>query len=696
MSDITANVVVSMPSQLFTMPRSFKAVANGKIYIGQIDTDPVNPSNQIQVYLENEDGSHVPVSQPLIINAGGYPVYNGQIAKFVTVQGHSMAIYDASGVQQFYFPNVLKYDPDQFEVRLAGNDGINLVGGSDVYVYVANGVDDSSGIASASAIAVSKNASLKIKGIAKVVSPTNIDAQISYTEKQIFTIDSKITLNGRYALPDWFGDVKGAVDAAINAMPSGGGIIHCLNKTYKENGYMFGSTPKFIGKDNIWIRGSGNPRTSSDYKSLESGTVLQGTYLIWANNVTITDCGFDSGYSFVGSEYAGTPVIGVTEGLLCTYPDAATQASGTVKTGLRVNNITTLAYNSTFPVHSFIVSEGYSGSVITNVRSVMGYHGVVVKGKDNFISDVLVECAGGNATILKSEWASSPVRNVMFNNITCYGAGIEGSTPHDTAPPGAIACNLDLHGQPMDSVSIPYIKSTGYTLGVRASGQGAAVNMVIGEIQFTPRDIGQGSPFQVVDTDSKTTFSIGHISAANCSTVISTGDVAANINLNSFEAVNVETIADIQGGTNVNINTGVYENVTDGLWRINGNSRVRCGTITVRGTIANEFASGGQKFTLVNGWTEIPSSPFAVALRGGCVVLNGLIRSGTSSTAVTYPAGFAPAAAIRKATITKSLTGGQAFGTLSVMPETYSVVANEAGGIDASSDYISAAIEWDY
>ncbi|EOJ9589249.1 phage tailspike protein [Escherichia coli] len=118
MTDITANVVVSMPSQLFTMARSFKAVANGKIYIGKIDTDPVNPENQIQVYVENEDGSHVPVSQPIIINAAGYPVYNGQIAKFVTVQGHSMAVYDAYGTQQFYFPNVLKYDPDQFKQEL--------------------------------------------------------------------------------------------------------------------------------------------------------------------------------------------------------------------------------------------------------------------------------------------------------------------------------------------------------------------------------------------------------------------------------------------------------------------------------------------------------------------------------------------------------------------------------------------------
>ncbi|EBR3160716.1 phage head-binding domain-containing protein [Salmonella enterica] len=141
MSDITANVVVSMPSQLFTLARSFKAAANGKIYIGQIDTDPVDPVNQIPVYLENEDGSHVQVAQPIIINAGGFPVYNGQIAKFVTVQGHSMAVYDAFNAQQFYFPNILKYDPDQFSLRMenvadihelmsepTGNHTLNVIG----------------------------------------------------------------------------------------------------------------------------------------------------------------------------------------------------------------------------------------------------------------------------------------------------------------------------------------------------------------------------------------------------------------------------------------------------------------------------------------------------------------------------------------------------------------------------------------
>lgn len=134
MSDITANVVVSQPAQLFTLGRAFKANANGKIYIGKIDEDPVQPENRIQVYLENEDGSHVPVAQPLIINAGGYPVYNGQIAKFVTVEGHSMAIYNAHGAQEFYYPNVLKYDPDQLRQELEGSNGASIIGYGNITV----------------------------------------------------------------------------------------------------------------------------------------------------------------------------------------------------------------------------------------------------------------------------------------------------------------------------------------------------------------------------------------------------------------------------------------------------------------------------------------------------------------------------------------------------------------------------------
>lgn len=187
MTDITANVIVSMPSQLFTMARSFKAVANGKIYIGKIDTDPVNPENQIQVYVENEDGSHAPVSQPIIINAAGYPVYNGQIAKFVTVQGHSMAVYDAYGSQQFYFPNVLKYDPDQLRQELAGPNGYLLIPSMDQHIKIQQWreegdirgwgtIDGEFNDAAVSAALDSESPSVKLGGVgfvSKLRSPIN-------------------------------------------------------------------------------------------------------------------------------------------------------------------------------------------------------------------------------------------------------------------------------------------------------------------------------------------------------------------------------------------------------------------------------------------------------------------------------------------------------------------------------------------
>lgn len=128
MTDITPNVVVSNPRPIFTDTRTFRAVANGRIYIGQIDTDPVNHANQIPVYIENDDGSHVQISQPLIINAAGKIVYNGQLVKIVTVQGHSMAIYDAYGTQVDYIANVLKYDPDQFSINLSSNIGYKYIG----------------------------------------------------------------------------------------------------------------------------------------------------------------------------------------------------------------------------------------------------------------------------------------------------------------------------------------------------------------------------------------------------------------------------------------------------------------------------------------------------------------------------------------------------------------------------------------
>lgn len=47
-----------------------------------------------------------------------------------------MAIYDAYGSQQFYYPNVLKYDPDQLRQELAGPNGYLLIPSMDQHIKI--------------------------------------------------------------------------------------------------------------------------------------------------------------------------------------------------------------------------------------------------------------------------------------------------------------------------------------------------------------------------------------------------------------------------------------------------------------------------------------------------------------------------------------------------------------------------------
>lgn len=114
-----SDILVTSPYRPFTLPNQFKAVFNGYIYCGTVDA--VDPSvSQVQVYLANEDGSRTPVSQPLRTNAGGYLVYNGQPAEFVTDSNHSILVRDHIGSQIWYHPNMSSIDPQSLYNDLVG------------------------------------------------------------------------------------------------------------------------------------------------------------------------------------------------------------------------------------------------------------------------------------------------------------------------------------------------------------------------------------------------------------------------------------------------------------------------------------------------------------------------------------------------------------------------------------------------
>ncbi|KDW00965.1 phage tailspike protein [Escherichia coli] len=441
MTDITANVVVSMPSQLFTMARSFKAVANGKIYIGKIDTDPVNPENQIQVYVENEDGSHIPVSQPIIINAAGYPVYNGQIAKFVTVQGHSMAVYDAYGAQQFYFPNVLKYDPDQLKVSLSGEDGLKYIGTCpDIAMLrtIEPERDQQKIFVDFHTTGMKPTVSGDTGGglfVADFTDSTSADDN----GMVIVTVGGKRwkrDLQGKgYVTPRMFGAWMDApyIDGSTiqgtpyPKAPSMGGVDLtgvtndglALNKAYLTKLPIFIDQPIYIGNTQIdisqfrWegitlnIKGD-NPRQSLIYTSGNGGFYMSS----WGHNLHIENIGFRN----ADSEYTGCPLL--LSGPSTTYGGGK---------NWKLTNIDFYHYKFALPSCPFV-------SVIQNIFMYDCTYGFAIWGTSTDVSAIWSsQCGVGylwGAVIDRETYepvkAPGPLMYVAVNNIAADGC----SLPH--------------------------------------------------------------------------------------------------------------------------------------------------------------------------------------------------------------------------------------------------------------------------
>lgn len=81
-----------------------RPVANGEIYVGKPDLDPEVIANQIQVYIQKEDGTIVAVAQPIYTSAGGVPVYEGSPVTILTNSVYSLKVNDKHGAQVYYVP----------------------------------------------------------------------------------------------------------------------------------------------------------------------------------------------------------------------------------------------------------------------------------------------------------------------------------------------------------------------------------------------------------------------------------------------------------------------------------------------------------------------------------------------------------------------------------------------------------------
>lgn len=91
-------IQVHTPFDIFT-GLDGKPLSNGKVYIGQVGTDPVVPANQIPVFWD--EALTIPAAQPLVTNAG-YIVRFGTPARVYTATDYSMSVRNASNILVYY------------------------------------------------------------------------------------------------------------------------------------------------------------------------------------------------------------------------------------------------------------------------------------------------------------------------------------------------------------------------------------------------------------------------------------------------------------------------------------------------------------------------------------------------------------------------------------------------------------------
>lgn len=123
-----------------------KPLTNGKVYIGQVGTDPTVIANQIPVFWD--EAMTIPATQPLTTNAG-YIVRSGAPSRVYTATDYSMSVRNASNILVYYIAQfgAIDYASEadltalSGALQLADYDALRAYTGTRNAVYVAaNGI----------------------------------------------------------------------------------------------------------------------------------------------------------------------------------------------------------------------------------------------------------------------------------------------------------------------------------------------------------------------------------------------------------------------------------------------------------------------------------------------------------------------------------------------------------------------------
>jgi len=96
---------IELGPEYFPQSTRGRPISLAYIYVGLPDTDPEIVGNQKTLYVQEEDGTIVGVTQPIRTSAGGIPLYDSSPVTLLVNGDYSLKILNSSETQIYYVPN---------------------------------------------------------------------------------------------------------------------------------------------------------------------------------------------------------------------------------------------------------------------------------------------------------------------------------------------------------------------------------------------------------------------------------------------------------------------------------------------------------------------------------------------------------------------------------------------------------------
>jgi hypothetical protein len=198
---------------------------------------------------------------------------------------------------------------------------------------------------------------------------------------------------------------KAAIENAVAALPTQGGVIYIPNGVYySPSGYL-------ISRDNVTVIGENMPRADNSLNFLTGGTILQGGIIIDGNNINVENLGADFGITYSNARRSGSGGDG--------FVIHKVGLNGIIK-NISVKNVIGLVrigdFNDAQAAFHAVLLEGIQFGSASNVVGIGGWFGIVLKATD-FNATGLTARENDAASVYIKSNSYAPVARLNVSNI---------------------------------------------------------------------------------------------------------------------------------------------------------------------------------------------------------------------------------------------------------------------------------------